>query len=82
MNQTFRMQDVILNRPHNRLGDTSLFVFFGWLRHNVFKWSVVGNRNDLSQAQRLLEGRLKKSISRPVVRTVEDYILHPERLVH
>jgi len=38
--------------------------------------------NDLSQAQRLLEGRLKKSISRPVVRTVEDYILHPERLVH
>jgi hypothetical protein len=38
--------------------------------------------NDLSQAQRLLEGRLKKSISRPVVRTVEDYILYPERLVH
>jgi hypothetical protein len=38
--------------------------------------------NDLSQAERLLEGRLKRSVSKPVVRTVEDYILHPERLVH
>jgi len=37
--------------------------------------------NDLPQARRLLEGRLKKSVSKPVVRTVEDYILHPERLV-
>ncbi len=38
--------------------------------------------NDLPQAQRLLEGRLKQSISKPVVNTVEDYILHPDRLVH
>ncbi len=54
------------------------------LRQTVQTLSRSGRAagNDLPQAQRLLEGRLKRSVSRPVVRTVEDYILHPEKLVH